>query len=100
VLNLNRDGAELQLNANNAKPSNRWNSDNQFVFRFRTSCLFRTFVPGLPPMLQGAVFLFRIFKALFPAAEYPADFFKFAADVGIVRVADKLAFPRRMDKEF
>lgn len=100
VFNLNRDEAQLKLNANNAKPSNRWNSDNQFVFRLRTSFFFRTFVPGLPSMLQGAVFLFWIFEALFPAPKYSANFFEFVTDVGILRMTDKLAFPCGMNEEF
>lgn len=44
VFNLNADGAKLKLNANNAKPDNRWNSDNQFVFLFRKCILFRAFI--------------------------------------------------------
>lgn len=35
VFNLNRDEDELKLNANNAKSENRWNPNNQFVFRLR-----------------------------------------------------------------
>lgn len=52
VFNLNHDGAKLKLNANNAKPDNRWNADNHFVFRLRKSFLF--------PRSQGAVFLIWI----------------------------------------
>lgn len=40
VFNLNRNGDELWLNGNNAKPSNRWNANNKFVFRTRKSILF------------------------------------------------------------
>ena len=32
MFNLNSDDSKLKLNANNANPSNKWNSDNQFVF--------------------------------------------------------------------
>ena len=41
VFNLDRDDVKLNLNANDAKPSNRWNADNEFVFfRSRKSLLF------------------------------------------------------------
>ena len=35
VFNLNRNDDDLWLNTNNAKPANRWNADNKFVFRTR-----------------------------------------------------------------
>jgi len=35
VFNLSTNGEQLELNGNNAKPSNRWNTDNKFVFRVR-----------------------------------------------------------------
>jgi hypothetical protein len=34
VFNVNRnDDGKLKLNNNNAKPDNRWNDNNEFVFR-------------------------------------------------------------------
>lgn len=42
VFNLNSDDDELRLNGNNAKPDNRWNADDSFVFCLRKSSLFRT----------------------------------------------------------
>lgn len=33
VFYLNANGAKLKLNANNARPDNRWNGNNRFVFR-------------------------------------------------------------------
>lgn len=53
VFNMNRNADGVWLNTNNAKPSNRWNAENKFVFRTRNYFLFRA--------LYGAVFLFRIF---------------------------------------
>ena len=53
VFNLNTNGEQLGINGNNAKPENRWNADNKFVFRFRKSILFR--------VSQIAVFLSWIF---------------------------------------
>ena len=41
VLSLDEGEGKLKLNANNAKPLNRWNADNRFVFRVRKSFLFR-----------------------------------------------------------
>ena len=35
VFDLRRDGAELELNADSAKPSHRWGADDQFIFRLR-----------------------------------------------------------------
>ena len=35
VFNLNADDARLKLNTNNAKPTNRWNHNNRFVFLSR-----------------------------------------------------------------
>ena len=69
VFNLNWNGEQLNLNGNNAKPDNRWNADNEFVFRFR-NCV-------LSVALGVAVFLFRIGKALLPATEHPANLIQF-----------------------
>jgi hypothetical protein len=35
VFNLNSDEGRLKLNGNNAKPGNKWNADNKFVFLLR-----------------------------------------------------------------
>lgn len=41
VFNLNRNNADLWLDGNNwAKPDNRWNADNRFVFISRNSLHF------------------------------------------------------------
>ena len=37
VFYLNRNGAKLKLNANDARSSNRWNADGRLVFRSRKS---------------------------------------------------------------
>ncbi len=46
VFNMNRNADGLWLNTNNAKPSNRWNSNNEFVFRLRKYILFRAIKRG------------------------------------------------------
>lgn len=66
VFNLNTNGVQLKLNGNNAKPGNRWNSDNELVF-----CSRKYF---LSAALWLAVFLFRIIQAVFPTAQHFADF--------------------------
>lgn len=78
VFNLNSDGAKLKLNGNNAKPSNRWNANNKFMFLLRKSFLFWT---HLCP-----VFLFGIVEALFPCAEPPSRFFELHTDGFKVRI--------------
>lgn len=51
VFNVNRnDDGKSWLNNNWAKPTNKWNSDNEVVFRLRKSFL--------SALLQVAVFLF------------------------------------------
>jgi hypothetical protein len=70
VFNVNRNGdGKSWLNDNWAKPDNRWNSNNEFVFRLR-KCF-------LPAASKVAVFLFQIFQTIFPTAEHLADFLKF-----------------------
>ncbi len=69
VFNLNEDEDELKLNANNAHADNKWNSDNQFVFRHRKSFLSRV-------LLEGAVFLFWVIQTLLPTAEHLAALVK------------------------
>ncbi len=91
VFNLNEDGGELKLNANNAKPDNRWNSDNRFVFRLRKSFLSRA-------LLEGAVFLLWIGEALLPAAEHLARFIELLCDFRVMSIRHELALPRYIQK--
>lgn len=67
VFNLNWNGEQLKLNANSAKSGKHWNDNNQFVFRFRKSFLFRAF--------KSAVF-FQIFQTFRPPPKYLTNFFK------------------------
>ena len=57
VFNLNENGDQLKFNGNNAKPDNKWNSDNKFVFRFRKSFLFRAY--------NVRFFFFKLFRLFF-----------------------------------
>lgn len=61
VFNVERNDDGSWLNNNWAKPTNKWNANNEFVFRLR-KCLI--------PRLHGAVFSFRIFEVLLPAPEH------------------------------
>lgn len=61
VFNLNSNGEQLKLNANNAKPDMHWNSDNHWVFSARNYALFtrldhksRFFLSGLSRFLYHA----------------------------------------------
>jgi len=77
VFNLNRDEDMLKLNANNARPENRWNADNQFVFLLRKSFF---------SALQNAVFLFGAIQTAFPCNKSSAGFLKFYGDHFNLRV--------------
>ncbi len=79
VFNLNEDDGELKLNADNAKPDNRWNSDNQFVFRLRKSFLSRA-------LLEGAVFLLWIAEALLPATEHLAGLIELLRNFDVMSI--------------
>ena len=72
VWNVNANDGDRWLDNNDAKPSNRWNGNNKFVFRTRNSFLFRT--------LQRAVFLVRIREAFLPPAKHLADFLEIECD--------------------
>ncbi|NBS67448.1 hypothetical protein EBT31_00850 [bacterium] len=55
VFNVERNDDGSWLNNNWAKPTNKWDANNEFVFRLRKCCI---------PRLHGAVFALRIFKIL------------------------------------
>ena len=92
VFNLNSNGDQLKLNGNHAKPENRWNADNKFVFRFRKTFLF--------PALYRAVFLFRVIQTIFPATKHTADFIQFLHYFFKFIVRNKLGFPSDRNKIF
>lgn len=69
VFNLERNDDGLWLNDNWTKPSNEWNSDNEFAFRFRNCLLFHN--------LKIVVFLFQIIPTFLPPAEHLANFLQF-----------------------
>ena len=66
VFNLKRNEDGLWLEDNWAKPENRWNPDNEFVFRLR-----KCFLSAVNLLI--AVFLFRSVQVLLPASEHLAD---------------------------
>lgn len=79
VFNVNRNNdGKSWLNDDWAKPDNRWNPDNEFVFRPRKYFLSAS--------LRVAVFLFRVFQAVFPAPEHPADFIQVKCDFFVLLV--------------
>lgn len=94
VFNLNRNDDDLWLNDNNAKPSNRWDADNQFVFRSRKSLLFR------PSILCRAVFLFTGFDILLPATKHPAAFLKLFSENPVFFMRYELQFPYYVHEKF
>ena len=93
VFNLNEDGGELKLNANNAKPDNRWNPDNRFVFRLRKSFLFRI-------LSEDAVFLLWIVQALLPATEHLARLVELLCNFSVMSIRHKLALPCHIQQIF
>jgi hypothetical protein len=60
VFKLERNADGTWLNDNWANPTNKWNPDNQFVFRLRKH--------SLSARLQSAVFSFWILQVLLPPA--------------------------------
>jgi hypothetical protein len=74
VFNLNSEGDKLKLNTNNARPDNRWNSNNQFLFCSRKLVLFLARLT-----LSCRVFLFWVFQTFPPTAKHSAYFFQFLA---------------------
>lgn len=66
VFNLERNADGLWLNNNWANPDNKWDPENEFVFRLR-----KFFLSALE---IGVVFLFRTIQAVFPAAQHLAHF--------------------------
>ena len=72
VFNVNRDDGGFWLDNNWTNHSNRWNLDNEFVFRLRKRFLF--------PRSQITVFLFRALSYFFfPSPQHSADFIEFGA---------------------
>lgn len=80
VFKLERNADGTWLNNNWANPDNKWNPDNEFVFRLRKSFL--------SALEIGAVFLFRIAQAVFPAAEHLAYFIHFYSHILAVFIRD------------
>ena len=70
VFNFNRNDDGLWLNNNWADPGNRWNADNEFVFRLRKYFFFSA-------VSKRAVFLFGIFETPFSTTKHFPCFFKF-----------------------
>lgn len=67
VFNLNHNGAKLELNANNAKPDNRWNADNKFVF------LSRNFLCFSSDFYTGRVFVCAAICPCQPPSIFPTS---------------------------
>lgn len=65
VFNLEHNDNGLWLNNNWTKPDNKWNLDNQFVFRLRQSFF---------SALNSAVFLIWIIEIFSPTAEHFTNF--------------------------
>ena len=92
VWNVNANDGKRWLNVNNAKPTNRWNADNKFVFRSRNFFLF-------PPSLELAVFLFWAVQAFLPASENFPNLDNICGKIGILFMRKYLCFPSHMDKK-
>lgn len=69
VFNVERNDNGSWLNNNWANPDNRWNGDNQFVFRLRKR-FFST-------VLWIAVFLIGVVEVLQPAAKHSSSLLEF-----------------------
>ena len=93
VFNVNRNDDGFWLDDNWTNPSNRWNLDNEFVFRLRKCFLF-------PRLREVAVFLFRIFHLFFPTPQHSADFVEFGGDLFKMPVGDQFSFPSDGNDEF
>ena len=83
VFKLERNADGTWLNNNWANPDDKWNPDNEFVFRLRKS-----FFPRSRIILWGAVFLFRIVETVLPTAEHLADFIELHSHILAMLVGD------------
>lgn len=84
VFNVERNDDGSWLNNNWAKPTNKWNANNEFVFRLRKCCI---------PRLHGAVFALRIFQILLPSTKHFPDLIELFRNVLALLIGDKSSFP-------
>ncbi len=82
----------MWLNSNNAKPDNKWNPENKFVFRLRNCFLF--------PLLDGAIFLIGVFQIFLPPAQHLADFIEFQGYLAILFMGKAFGLPGDVDQKF
>ena len=68
VFTVNHNDNGLWLNNNWTNPTNKWNLDNELMFRLRKYFF---------SVLNEAVFLFRIGQIFLPTAKHFAGFIKF-----------------------
>lgn len=90
VFNLNSNGDQLELNGNNARFDNKWNSGNRFVFRSRKSFLF-------PRLSEIAVFSFEIIQTVFPSTKHFSYFIQIERDFFILLIGNKFSLPGNME---
>lgn len=80
----------LWLNDYWAKPDNKWNPENQFVFSLRKHYLF--------PVFGGVLFSY-IIQAFFPTPKHFADFIKFNCYFFVLFMRDQFCFPGNRNKK-
>lgn len=84
VFSLVRDDDGLWLSSSWAGPADEWDSDDEFVFRFRKSFLSALYCAG---------FLFLIFQAFHPPPEHFTYFVQFQSNLFILFMRDQFSFP-------
>ena len=92
VFDLAHNDDGLWLNNNFANPDNKWNADNEFMFRLRKYFF--------SVRLGETVFLLRIVEILLPTAKHTTCFAKFQCQFLVFAVRNDFALPSDGNKEF
>ena len=98
VFNLEHNDNGLWLNNNWTNPTNKWNLDNELMFRLRK--YFFTAPCCDTNRLQGAVFLFRIIQIFLPTAKHSTGFSELLGYFFEFVVGNDFTFPSDRDQKF